>query len=402
MRAARLRHGIAPGLVAIAFVQGLGGVASADPYRLRVDMVGYSQSPQSPVGLIVLQGEDKASPWVDAEALAWTGNVNGNTDVLTAVVRLHDPMNYGELRLGRQLLTVGSMRPVHVDGADARLRAPTGTSVEAFGGLPVQPQFAYRAWDWAAGGRVAQSLGRFTDVGVSYLQQRAGGALAYEEAGFDFASAPVPWFDLRAHGAYDLVDPGLAEAGVSLSGRFGDLRPEIYAMQRSPSRLIPATSLFSALGDTPSQVVGTTLRWRMFPRLDVLPIVAVRETAGDAGVDATLRATLRLDDRGDGALSVEGRRQGSGPDLWSGVRVAVRVPITARVGASTELELVAPDDPRGRGSLWPWGLVALRWAPVPHWEAAAALETASTPTATREVNALARLSWSWQGGGGGR
>jgi hypothetical protein len=395
MRHARLRP-VAPAVAAlVAALAGSGSVARADPYRLRIDTVGYTQSPQSPVGLIVLQGDDRANQWVDAEALAWTGNVNGNADVLTALVRLHDPHNYGELRLGRQILTVGAMRPVHIDGADARVRAPTGTSLEAFGGVPVQPQFNYRAWDWATGARLGQSLGRFTNFGFSYLQQRADGAISYEEAGFDLASSPVPWFDLAAHGAYDLFDPGLAEAGVSLAGRFGDLRPEVYATQRSPSRLIPATSLFSALGDTPSQVVGTSVKWKMFPRLDVLPIVAVRESAGDVGVDGTLRATLRLDDHGDGAISVEGRRQGSGPDLWSGVRVALRVPVAARVRASTELELVAPDDPRGRGALWPWGLVALRWIPVEHWEVAGAVEAASTPTANHEVNALARLSWSW-------
>jgi hypothetical protein len=393
MRAHAVRRALAPSLAALILVAAR--PAHADPYRLRIDMVGYTQAPQSPVGLLVLQGDDRANAWVDAEALAWTGNVNGNTDVLTALVRLHDPRNYGELRLGRQILTVGAMRPVHVDGADARIRAPSGTSLEAFGGVPVQPQFQYRAWDWATGGRLGQSVGRFTDFGVSYLQQRADGALAYEEAGFDFSSSPVPEFNLNAHGAYDLIDPGLAEATASLSGRFGDFRPEVYATQRSPSRLIPATSLFSALGDTPSQIVGASIKWRMFPRLDVLPIVAVRETAGDAGVDGTLRATLRLDDRGDGALSVEGRRQGSGPDLWSGVRIALRLPLTKSIRYSTELELVAPDDPRGRGSLWPWGLMALRWSPVPRWEVAGAVEAASTPTATREFNGLARLSYAW-------
>ena len=391
MRRLALRRALTP---ALAFLW-IEGAAAADPYRLRVDTVGYTDAPQSPVGLIVLQGEDKASPWVDAEALVWAGNTNGGADALTALVRLHDPKNYAQLRLGRQMLTVGSMRPVHVDGADARVRTPAGTSAEAFGGVPVQPQLGYRPWDWAAGGRVAQVLGRNTSVGASYLQERSDGRLAFEEAGVDFASSPTTWFNLAAHGSYDLVDPGLAEAGISLSGRFGDLRPEIYATERSPSRLMPATSLFSALGDTPAEVLGATVKWRMFPRLDLLPIVAARDSAGDVGMDETLRVTLRLDDRGDGALSLEGRRQGSGPDLWTGVRVAARVPLSATVRCSTELELVAPDDPRGRGALWPWGLVALRWSPFVHWEVSGAVEAASTPTVTREVNALARLSWVW-------
>src|ERR1039458_7707379 len=158
MRRVALRRALAPALAVLWAVE---GVAAADPYRLRVDSVGYTQSPQSPVGLIVLQGDDKASPWVDAEALAWAGNTNGSADVLSALVRLHDPRNYGELRLGRQILAVGSMRPVHLDGADARLRAPTGTSIEAFGGVPVHPQFGYKPWDWATGGRLGQSVRSF-------------------------------------------------------------------------------------------------------------------------------------------------------------------------------------------------------------------------------------------------
>jgi hypothetical protein len=245
------------------------------------------------------------------------------------------------------------------------------------------------------GARLAQSLGRNTSFGVSYLQQRDQGDLSFEEAGVDFASAPVPWFDLAAHGVYSLIDPGIAEAGASLAGRFGGFRPEVYATHRSPSRLLPATSLFSALGDTPADTLGASLRWRMFPRLDLLPTIAARDTEGDVGVDSTVRATLRLDDRGNGALSLEGRRQGSGPDPWTGARLAVRMPNARRVGASTELELVAPDDARGRGSLWPWGLFALRFVPVEHWEVSAALEAGSTPTRVREVNALARLSWMW-------
>jgi hypothetical protein len=393
-------HRVLASALALALTLRPPAIARADPYRLRIDSVAYTQSPQSPVGLIVLQGDDQANKWVDAEALAWAGNRNGSYDVLSAMVRLHDPRNYAELRLGRQMITVGALRPVHFDGVDARLRSPTGTSLEAFGGLPAVPQFGYGAYDWLAGGRLAQHFGPKASLGVSYLQQREDGRLSSEEAGLDFAASPVRWFDLAAHGAYALIDPGLAEAGASLAGRFGDLRPEIYATHRSPSRLIPATSLFSALGDTPSDVVGASLKWRMFPRLDVLPVLAARETAGDVGVDGTLRVTLRLDDRGEGALSVEARRQGSGTDRWTGARITTRVPLSPRVRASTELELVAPDDPRGRGALWPWGLVALHWVPVSGWDLAGAVEAASTPSAVRELNALARVSFRWERGPG--
>ena len=385
----------------------------ADPFQLRADAFVYSQSPQGGTGYVSLSGEDKLRPWLDTEAVLWAGN-GATADALVLLVRVHHPKNWGDLRLGRQIINAGAIRPMHIDGADGRVRFPTGTSVEVFGGVPVQPMFAYGAWDWVTGGRVAQSLGRSTTIGFSYLQQRDDGRLAYEEAGIDFASAPTRWFDIASHAAYDLIDPGLSEARVSLAGRFGPVRPELFALHRSPSRLLPATSLFSALGDVPNDSAGLSLLWKMFPRLDVLPIFAVRAQDEDpvtgereVGIDVTLRTTLRLDDRGRGAISLDLRRQGSGTDPWSGVRLAVRIPFAPRLQWSNELELVIPDnndpDPavravqRARGFAWPWALAAVRWTPISHWEVAGGLEAASTPTHAFEVNALLRLSTTWGG-----
>jgi len=382
-------------------------IARADPYLLREDALVYTQATQPAVGYVALTGEDKLSPWAETEAVLWAGN-GSTADALVFMVRLHHPKNWGELRLGRQIISAGAVRPIHIDGADGRVRFPSGTSVEVFGGVPVQPSFQYGAWDWVAGGRAAQSLGRYTTIGFSYLQQRDDGRPAFEEVGMDFASAPTRWFDVASHAAYDLIDPGLTEARVSLAGRFGNVRPELFALHRSPSRLLPATSLFSALGDAPSDQAGLTVQWKMFPRLDVIPILALRDQDDSAGVDATLRATLRLDDRGRGAISIDVRRQGAGPDPWSGVRLAVRVPIAQRWQASTELELVVPDDDnpdpavrawqRSRGTLWPWGLCALRWQPMRHIDLAAGVEAASTPTNVREVNALLRVTAMWGNG----
>lgn len=380
--------------------------AHADPFQLRADALVYSQSPQNPTGYVALSGEDKMHPWVDTEALLWAGNgMNGNADALVFLVRVHHPKNWGEIKLGRQIISAGAIRPIHIDGVDTRVRFPTKTTFEAFGGLPVQPQFGYGAWDWVAGGRVAQGMGRSTTLGVSYLQRRDDGRLAYEEVGADFISAPAKWFDLAAHGAYDLIDPGLTEARISLAGRVGPLRPELYAMHRSPSRLLPATSLFSALGDMPSDSAGVTVMWKMFPRLDLLPMFAMRVQDQDVGVDATLRTTLRLDDRGRGAITFDLRRQGSGIDPWTGGRLAVRAPISQHWTWSTELELAFPDndnpDPakravqRGRGWVWPWGLAAIRWSPAERWDVAAGFEAASTPTHAFEANAIVRLSMNW-------
>ena len=373
--------------------------ASAEPYRLRADGFARSDAPQSPVGLVMLQGEDRAHPWVDAEALVWMGASEvqqGPADALVMLVRLHDPKNRVELRLGRQIVTAGATRPIHLEGADARARLPTGTTFEAFGGVPVVPAFAWAPYDWAGGGRLGQAIGPETTTGISYLQRRDTGRVAYEEAGFDFASSPARSLDLGVRGAYDLVDPGLAEATASIGTRVGSLRPDLYATHRSPSRLLPATSLFAALGDIASDVLGFAVAWRAAPRLDVVPTVAVRRADDDVGADLTLRTTLRLDDNGAGALLLELRRQGSS-DRWTGVRAGARVPLNLAFTASCELEVVAADSPRGRGSAWPWALAALGWHGVERWEVAGAVEASSTPRDAAALNAIVRVTRTWGG-----
>ena len=370
--------------------------AAADPYRLRVDAVGITSAPQSPVGLLVLQGEDKLHPLIATEALVWTGT--GTTggqagDALVVLVKLRDPARITELRLGRQLIATGAIRPIHMDGADLRATLPTGSSAEAFGGVPVAPAAGWGSYDWVTGGRLAQTMGQDTVVGTTYLQRRDRGQISTEEVGIDFASAPTRWFDIASRGAYDIISPGLAEGSVSIAGRTATLRPEIYATHRSPSRLLPATSLFSALGDIPSNIAGGSVRWRPYPRLDLLPTVAARWVGAIPGIDASFRTTLRLDALGDGAVMLDLHRQDVLPERWTGIRTAARVPLTRHFSASTELEVVLPDDPRGRGKVWPWGLVALRWSPVPSWQVAGAVEAASTPTSTQSVNALLRVSY---------
>ncbi|MBI4511436.1 MAG: hypothetical protein HY698_17520 [Deltaproteobacteria bacterium] len=364
--------------------------AAAESYRLRADVLS---SATPPAGLVVLQGEEERRPWLRVEALVWaTGREGeGNGDALVANVRLRDPKGRGELRLGRMLVT-STGRPLHVDGVSGwtRLRR-WQTEVEAFAGMPVVPKLGVQSFDWALGARVAEPLGGFGTAGVSYLHRRTEGQLFDEEVGLDYAVSPRPWLDISARGSYDVVTPGVSEASLSAAARRGRARAELFAYRRSPSRMLPATSLFSALGDVPSDAIGTSLFLRAAPRLDLSAKAAFRTGGGQSG-DASLRCVLRLDDRGDGAVSLEVRRQEAGKDSFTGARATGRLPLPYNLVASTELELVVPDDLRGRGAAWPWGLVALRARPFPLWEVAAAVEASASPENEAQVNALVRVA----------
>ncbi len=368
--------------------------ALADPIRLRADALAQTEGSASPVGLVALQGQDPIRPWLDAEALVWAGAKPSWTgDVLVLMVRLHEPHGYGELRLGRFVLATGAVHPVQIDGAHAIGRCPGGCTIEAFGGVPVVPRFGWHEYDWIAGARAAQTLASAATLGVSYVQRREGGEVAGEEVGVDLATAPARWLDLAAYGSYDLIDPGLAEARASAAARSGDWRLEVFASQLAPGRLLPATSLFSVLGDMPSQTLGATVRWRAAPRLDLLASGAGQDVAGEIGGNGWVRGTLRLDDRGDGDLGLELRRVDvPGAAQWTGVRAIGAFPLGRGFRHSFELEVVVPDHPDGRGVAWPWALSALSWRSRRGLEIAAAIEASASPLHRYEADALMRVA----------
>jgi hypothetical protein len=390
-------------IVCIAAVTGALGFsrrAEAQPIRLRADALAQTEGGSSPAGLVVLQGEDPVRRWVSAEGLVWAGSTPFTGDVLVLAVRLREPHGYAEARAGRFVLATGAVHPVQIDGAHLIARAPWGSTLETFGGIPVVPRFGSRTYDWIAGGRVAQTVVSTATLGVSYVQRRQDGELSGSEGGAHLAVAAVRWLDLAAFGAYDLSSPGLAEARASAAVRWRAFRFELFGSQLSPGRLLPATSLFSVLGDMPSETLGATVRWRAAPRLDFLVSGAGQDVAGGTGGNAWVRSTLKLDDRGLGSLGLEVRRVDLPLAEWTGVRAIATLPLGNGLRYATELELVAPDHPDARGAAWPWGLTALTWRAPGGWELAGALEASSTPLHRAEADALLRLSMALGGGSG--
>tara|TARA_R110002096_G_scaffold436086_1_gene667148 strand:- start:36409 stop:37617 length:1209 start_codon:yes stop_codon:yes gene_type:complete len=383
---------------------------AAGPLRLRGDAF-YGAKP--PVGLLVLQAEDDEVGWLDAEALVWTSinelDDSGSGDALVVTLRARDPQGRGEARVGRFVVATGAIVPRHIDGGTVRLRSPTGTDLELFGGLPVAPRFGVDAYDWIVGARLSHRLGKSAVAGVSYVHERDRGFVADEEVGVDVALIPLRWLDIAARAALDLVDsPGISEARLSAAARKGKWRVEAFAARRSPSRLLPATSLFSALGDVPSDELGIASRWRAAPRLDVWTSAAFRRIeaiddssdvgSGINGFEVKSRAALRLDDKGKGVLGFElSRQQLDALSSWTGARGTLSLPIGKRLIASSELELVIPDNPRGRGVAWPWALAAIGWRPNASWEAAAAVESRVSPESEFALSALLRVTRRWAG-----
>lgn len=381
--------------LSLAFAGALGaaGELGAEPYRLRADALAQAEAP---AGLLVLQADGAEDPYLDAEALVWVGaGDDTEAQALVVSVRAREPSGIAEARLGRLVVTAGALRPLHLDGAAARVRLPYGFRLESFAGSPVAAGDEGRSWDWLAGGRASRALGDWGSAGVAYLHRRDAGRLAREELGLDAGGAATEWLDLGARAAFDLVDPGLAELSASAAARTGPWRFELYGSQRSPARLLPATSLFSVLGDMPARRIGTTVKWRAAPRLDLFGEAGVLGSGGEWGELLVARALLRLDDRGAGAIAGELRRESAPDGGWSGARATGRAPVGAGLMVAVEAELAVPDESSGRGGVWPWALASLSRR-FGRWEAAGAVEASSSPEHELRVDALARLTMLWE------
>jgi len=363
--------------------------ARAEPLRLRADAFARTRPP---VGLLVLEGQDRLRPWIDAEGLAWLGTEAG--DVLTLSVRARHLTSGSEIRVGRMLVSTGAIRPVHVDGVRALGRVFGHTTLEAFGGFPVVrrgPAPSFEAL-WTAGGRLGQAIGDVASFGAAWALRRGRDGIDRREVGADAAFTPAPWLTAAGRMAIDAGSGKPADALASVGLQRKDQRLELFVTHRSPGRLLPATSLFSMLGDHAATNTGATLRWRAFPRLELVTTGSVETRDTELGGQGLGRATLALDDAWRGSVGGEARRVHVGESRWSGIRAFATVPLSARVNAAVEAELVRADR---ESSLWPWALAALGFSPTPSWDVSGAVEASSGPAYKSSVAAIARVGWTF-------
>ena len=385
--------------------------AAAQPHSVGAELWGQLDPN---VGLIILEGSTRKYPYVEAEGLIWGGagspqyglDNDATFEALIISIKVRDPKGITDTRLGRFILGTGAVRAMHVDGGHITLRAPSKTHFEIFGGVPVDGNIDGRKYDWMAGARVSQGLGKIGTLGASYYNRYNAGQRSDEEVGADFSLRAAHWLDMAAKFSWEIVNPGLAEVLGTISAQTENhkLRGEIFATKRNTIRLLQQTSLFTVLGDPGAFKTGGNLFWRPAPRLDLSVEGAAQESADDWGWTGYLRGLLRTDDEGNGSVLGELRRQDVATSKWTGIRLAAEIPIyedsDEKVGLMPEFEIVIPDDRRPEtGKAWPWGRLAVQWKHEKGWALAAAAEAGSNATQAIDVRALARFSYQqkWHG-----
>ncbi|MBT8464940.1 MAG: hypothetical protein KJO57_09650, partial [Deltaproteobacteria bacterium] len=284
------------GLVALAAAFALAILAPSSPALAQPHSVGVEAWGQLDpnVGLIVVEGSTRKYPYVDAEALVWGGagspqyGLRDNEftfEALVATIKVRDPRGISDARLGRFILSTGAVRAQHVDGGHLILRAPSKTHFEFFGGVPVDGNVEGRRYDWIAGGRISQGLGKIGVLGGSYYNRYNAGQRSDEEVGVDFSLRAANWLDMAAKFSWEIVNPGLAEVLATISSQTNDrkFRAEVFASKRNVTRFLQQTSLFTVLGDPGIFASGANLFWRAAPRLDLTVEGAARQAENQWG-----------------------------------------------------------------------------------------------------------------------
>ncbi len=368
--------------------------ATATAQSYQVEASSYGQL-EPGAALVIVNASGEADPRFYGEVLVWGGyEYDGGTgDVLVMAVGFRDPERWVDARLGRLMIRAGALRPLHLDGADVRLRIPGDFRLEIFAGIPVEPSFDYESLGWVTGARLSRALGTWGSTGVSYAYMALDGDPADQEVAFDLGAEVTSWLDFNTKISVDLFNPGVAEMLASAVFRKGIWTTDVFYSDRDPSRMLRSNSLFSVLGGFASRRVGASVVSRVAPRLDLNGLAAMRVIDGGVYESILLGGRLRLDDAGKSALGAEIRREGAPGGGWTGIRGTMKLRLSEGWLATTEVEVVVPDEPDARGKVWPWARVGVQWLPTENWRVDVAMQASSDAQHRYIVDGLARLTY---------
>jgi hypothetical protein len=226
---------------------------------------------------------------------------SGDVDILYAKGELLDRRLI--LRVGRQLVSEGNARMVHIDGGEMRLRLPANFGASAYAGAVVAPRFAGRGGElmtgnhranFATGGRVSWFLPGLLEVGGSYALARDRGDVARNDVGADLRLILPRNLVAVASGWYSLYEERLGEGQVSLGWRGSRrLQGTVDYRHVEPDLFLPRTSILSVFAEDQRDEVGGSVRVEPLPQVTVDADYHALFEEVDTGHRARVKGTWR-------------------------------------------------------------------------------------------------------------
>jgi hypothetical protein len=339
------------------------------------------------------------SAWGQLQPVPLAGEKNATGDVDVAYVQGRLLNQRLGVTLGRQLVTGGAARILHLDGANVDVRVAGGLGVTAFGGLQTIPRFDVASGDNVVGGRLYYRHSFDTEVGASIINVMDDGEVGRRDVGFDARWAPFPELALTGSTVFSLEEEmDLVDGEVSAQYvLFPTVMVRADVRRSAPDLYISRASIFSVFSSEERDAYGGAVFWEPVEPLGVSAEyhrVRIRNEADipdDRGHDIQGQVTVRPLRRT--RLGVDGRfldMPGAGYRL---ARVWLRHALSNSVAMSLFGEgtrLIQPVNGEDTALL---GGATASWAFARSWRAMVSGALGSSPFFDRQYELSARLSY---------
>lgn len=369
--------------------------------------------------LISLSASGLDTPWVNGARLyvsAWgelrplelggRGAARGDVQLAFAEGRLWSD----QLRLviGRQLVSGGAARFLHLDGIRADYQPRRWLRLTAWGGVPVNARFTYHQGDLTAGGRVAWAPSWDAELGASYAVALDRGILSRNDVGVDARWVPSRAVWVAASALYSLGEQRLAEAEVGPRFRpFNPVELAVLVRRVAPDLLIPRSSIFSVFAEPERDEVGGSVLWEVSSALALLADYHRLWIDGAPGSDAGAQVVARLGAARPTVLTGQLRlleAPGSGYG-YVRARLSASHRLSPALGLTAEVDAFYRDPPMNGVRHSAVAAASASWAFAPEWQAVLTAGAGTTPEYVARLEVMARVVYrftAFQGDGSRR
>jgi len=300
------------------------------------------------------------------------------------------------LRAGRQLVSSGVARNLQLDGLDLVVRGPGHVGLEAYGGVPVVPRFAYGRGQAVVGGRLFWRPAQIFEGGVSFVHILDNGRIDRQEAGADARLFVSDKVTLTGLAAFSVVEQRLSEAALrALWQPRRNFEVTVEASRTAPDLFVSRASIFSVFAEETRDEAGATLFFRPFARLRLWGDgYAINDETGTGGRGG-LRASVSLDAANASVIGLEGHVLAVPSSRYVQGRLYGLHRFGAKVTATLEGDAVVVDPKINNQDLSLTVAGTLGWDFMPGWKVLATGLAGQTPLLESRVEAMAKLVYNF-------
>jgi hypothetical protein len=301
------------------------------------------------------------------------------------------------LRAGRQFIVTGSAQMLEIDGASLTAAAHTGPGITVFGGAPTVPRFATALGDAVAGVRGFYRFSFDTEIGASYIYLLDHGILAREDAGVDGRAQLTPKLNVSGFAVASVVEARLVEANLTAGYQLlPNLLLSLDCRRLSPDLYLLRSSILSVFTEETEDDAGAQFFWQPHNRVSIDGDYHVVFEPPPEGVGhrAGTSIRFRLGPERKTQVGVEGRLLYLPTNGYWQARAFATQRLWDHAFITLESDNYFFQQPVNGVRQSITGTATAGYEFTPGWTATISGMTGETPFLYREIQGIAKLTWT--------